>query len=115
MSKRTGRNKPEPPPTQSDDKACWDFFFDEFRHVMSAHPEMSADIRDRDRHGEEKYGTRLQPNNGRDPEVDFYQEMLDGIVYAVQAFQEDPKNEGFHTHRILRLVDMAEQSRRRIK
>lgn len=115
VSNREGRNKPEPSPKESEEQACWDFLLHEFRFVMSALPEMRQDIVERDRHGAEKYGTRLQPRNGRDPEVDLYQELLDAIVYAVQAFQEDPDNEGFHTNRILKLVNEAEESRKRIR
>lgn len=40
------------------------------------------DMHERDAIGVRKYGTRLQPNNGRDPLVDLYQELLDGAVYA---------------------------------
>ena len=37
-----------------------------------------------------KYGTPLQPHNGRDPLVDAYQELLDGCVYAKQYCLENP-------------------------
>jgi len=46
------------------------------------------DMRQRDEMGREKYGTRLQPNNGRDPLVDAYQEALDLCVYLRQAIYE---------------------------
>ena len=32
-----------------------------------------------------RYGTPLQYGNGRDPEVDLHEELLDGAVYAWQA------------------------------
>ncbi len=35
--------------------------------------------------GLKKYGTRLRTNNGRAAEVDFYQEVLDAIMYSMQA------------------------------
>jgi hypothetical protein len=35
--------------------------------------------------GLKKYGTRLRVNNGRAPQVDFYQELLDAIMYSMQA------------------------------
>lgn len=38
--------------------------------------------------GRAKYGTELRTHNGRDPWVDCLQEMLDAIVYAVQADME---------------------------
>lgn len=47
-----------------------------------------ADMRDRDAAGRAKYGTPLQPHNGRDPLVDLYQELLDAVVYARQEIQE---------------------------
>jgi len=38
--------------------------------------------------GIERYGVPLQPNNGRDPRIDAFQELLDGMAYAEQAVQE---------------------------
>jgi len=38
--------------------------------------------------GKERYGTRLQPFNGRDPFIDAYQEVLDLAVYLRQAIYE---------------------------
>lgn len=38
--------------------------------------------------GRAKYGTELRTHNGRDPWVDCLQEILDAIVYAVQANME---------------------------
>lgn len=35
-----------------------------------------------------KYGTKLRVNNGRRAEVDVYQELLDGLMYAMQARME---------------------------
>lgn len=39
------------------------------------------DMIERDSFGRKKYGTPLQPNNGRDTLVDAYQEALDLVVY----------------------------------
>jgi len=47
-----------------------------------------ADMVNRDKFGEQKYGTRLQPFNGRDPLIDAYQEALDLIVYLRQMIYE---------------------------
>jgi hypothetical protein len=47
-----------------------------------------ADMRERDASGLAKYGTRLQPGNGRDALVDAYQEALDLCVYLRQAIAE---------------------------
>jgi hypothetical protein len=47
-----------------------------------------ADMRQRDADGRAKYGTPLQPHNGRDALVDAYQEALDLAVYLRQAIYE---------------------------
>lgn len=67
-------SQPEPPPKQNDLPAVWDLVRD--------------DIADRDRSGFDKYGTRLQPNNGRNALRDAYQEALDLVVYLRQAIYE---------------------------
>lgn len=46
------------------------------------------DMEERRIHGIEKYGTPVQPFNGRDPLVDAYQEALDLCVYLRQAIVE---------------------------
>jgi hypothetical protein len=45
-------------------------------------------MKDRDRIGREKYGTPLQPHNGRDSLVDAYQEALDLCVYLRNEIEE---------------------------
>jgi len=47
-----------------------------------------SDMRARDAEGRRKYGTPLQPFNGRDALVDAYQEALDLVVYLRQAIEE---------------------------
>lgn len=47
-----------------------------------------ADMRERDHIGQAKYGTPLQPNNGRDSLVDAYEEALDLAVYLRNAIEE---------------------------
>ena len=47
-----------------------------------------ADMQARDRVGRERYGTPLQPHNGRDALVDAYQEVLDLAVYVRQEIAE---------------------------
>ncbi|TMJ00838.1 MAG: helix-turn-helix transcriptional regulator [Alphaproteobacteria bacterium] len=60
--------KDQPPPVPNTREASWDLVL--------------QDIKDRDKIGQERYGTRLQPLNGRDTLVDLYQELLDAVVYA---------------------------------
>ena len=38
--------------------------------------------------GVERYGTPLQPNNGRDALLDMYEELLDAVVYLKQYLLE---------------------------
>ena len=44
------------------------------------------DIEARVASGEKKYGMRLKTNNGRNVDLDLYQELLDGLNYSTQAF-----------------------------
>lgn len=47
-----------------------------------------ADLRERRRLGVDRYGTPLQPFNGRDPGLDLYQELLDAVQYRRQEIEE---------------------------
>ena len=47
-----------------------------------------ADIQERVEMGRQKYGTKLQTGNGRDPLWDLYQELLDALFYCRQAILE---------------------------
>ena len=71
---RTGANTPEPPPTPSEHPPVWELVL--------------RDIEERDKAGAAKYGTRLQPHNGRRPLVDAYQDALDLVVYLRQEIYE---------------------------
>ena len=62
-----GLNDPQPAPEKNHHPAVWDLVF--------------LDMIERDKIGIAKYGTRLQPHNGRDFLVDGYQEILDLAVY----------------------------------
>jgi len=67
-------NTPEPDPVKNNHPAVWDLVL--------------KDMAERDAIGEQKYGTRLQPHNGRDALVDLYQELLDAVVYIRQTIYE---------------------------
>lgn len=60
--------------------------------------EIAEDIEARIRLGERKYGTRLKAFNGREPLMDLYQEVLDGINYSQQCTIEgfDPEGNFFN-------------------
>jgi len=47
-----------------------------------------ADMRERDATGRARYGTPLQPHNGREALKDAYQELLDAAVYLRQHLYE---------------------------
>ena len=64
----------QPAPVHNNKPACWDL-------VMK-------DMTDRDRWGRSKYGTPLQPFNGRDALTDCYKEILDACVYMRQLIYE---------------------------
>jgi hypothetical protein len=68
------RIEDQPPPTPNDQPAVWGLVI--------------ADMHERDQVGRERYGTPLQPHNGRDALVDAYQEALDLVVYLRQALAE---------------------------
>jgi hypothetical protein len=47
------------------------------------------DMQERHQHGVKKYGTPLQPHNGRNALRDIYEELLDAAVYAKQRLIEE--------------------------
>ena len=61
-------------PVPNDRRATWELVIE--------------DMRERHRVGMERYGTALQPHNGRDSLVDAYQEALDLAVYLKNAIVE---------------------------
>ena len=65
---------PEPAPVANAQPAVW--------------PLVMVDMAERDKFGREKYGTPLQPHNGRDALKDAYQEALDLAVYLRTAIYE---------------------------
>lgn len=55
------------------------------------------DIKKRDEFGKLKYGTRLQPFNGRDTLRDVYEELLDAVVYIrTLIWERETLAEGVH-------------------
>lgn len=87
-------NKPEPAPQASDQPASWDLVIadvDRRMRPLADDPMRAlviADMAERDASGLAKYGTRLQPHNGRDQLVDAYQEALDLAVYLRTSLAE---------------------------
>lgn len=68
----------QPPPIVNKNPAIWNLVI--------------VDMVDRDNVGRKRYGTPLQPHNGRDALIDLYQELLDAVVYCRQMiFERDKK------------------------
>ena len=67
-------NHEQPTPTPNDKPAVWDL--------------VQKDMAARDALGAERYGTRLQPHNGRDAMRDAYEEVLDLCVYLRSVLYE---------------------------
>jgi hypothetical protein len=70
----TPLDQPPPKPEDTSKPAVW--------------PLVIVDMCERDRVGRARYGTPLQPNNGRDALKDAYQEALDLAAYLRQAIHE---------------------------
>jgi hypothetical protein len=64
----------QPPPAPSAAPAVWDL--------------VQADMTQRDRVGQQRYGVRLQGHNGRDALRDLYEELLDAVAYTRQLIWE---------------------------
>jgi hypothetical protein len=68
----------QPPPKPNDKPAVWDLVL--------------ADMAERDRLGLHRYGTRLQPHNGRDNLRDLYEELIDAVCYLrAELYHRDGK------------------------
>lgn len=89
-------NAPQPPPKTNEAKPTWETVI---ANVITWRKDLKSagilnkdfdgaiehaivDMAERDKMGRAKYGTPLQPNNGRDHLTDEYQELLDAAVYA---------------------------------
>ena len=79
---------PEPPPTGDGAIVLERAIYFATRHPSNEWLELA--LRRRAADGLKKYGTYLRTNNGRNALVDYLQEQLDAIMYAVQAYEEHP-------------------------
>lgn len=71
----------QPAPSEGDGISMHDKVVDS---LMTNRTRLIDDIRARRDIGLARYGTTLQSNNGRNPLLDMYQELLDALVYAEQ-------------------------------
>lgn len=84
--KRIAASSPEPDPKPGDQDVPAILIAD----LEDRGFDQAADlVRERVCFGVEKYGTRLQTNNGRDPIEDALQEIGDGMQYIKQAIEDD--------------------------
>ncbi len=80
---------PEPAPQPNDYVAVWPLVCEDLLEEYGGDIEaMRIECMGRHEFGLAKYGTPLQPFNGRDALTDAYQELLDGAVYLKQAVLE---------------------------
>lgn len=88
----------EPPPLQERadqphiaDMVCHDIM------LFTANRRLVEDIKARKAEGMKKYGTPLQPFNGRDTFNDLYQEVLDALNYMRQYIHEEVQKGSMHS------------------
>lgn len=89
----------QPKPVTNKYPPVWELVLKDILNSPFPHPQMKMvcdlmveDIKRRDEFGLQKYGTRLQPFNGRNPIKDTYEELLDAIVYTRAAIFEEEQN-----------------------
>ena len=107
----------QPDPVKNETPAVWDLVITDIKFIAHNNPNLQLvikDMTDRDQWGELKYKTRLQPFNGRDALVDFYQELLDSSVYFRQHLYEvgTPSQEDLEKYHVV--LDLIQTYRTRI-
>lgn len=78
----------QPPPTPNSQRSVHDTAAD-WLDGIDRKTDLAADLRDRGAYGLRKYGTPLQPGNGRHWDRDLYEELLDAVAYAEQGVREE--------------------------
>lgn len=81
----------QPPPIPNDGPSSQAGVIEDVLRLFSESPARSMlvdALRERAEDGRRKYGTTLQPNNGRDPLIDALQESQDKAAYLKQALLE---------------------------
>jgi len=119
MKKKKGRHhknnsaaRHEPAPvTTSDSVAVLDLVMNDIRAgkinlAADCLAGVLTDLENRSKEGVKKYGTQLRTNNGRDSLMDFYQEILDAIVY-IRQFNAEYPDESFSQHLYHMTLDIA--------
>lgn len=79
MSSNKDFTPTQPPPIKNEKQEIW--------------PLVIKDMEERHEFGKKKYGTGLQPFNGRNSLLDVYEECLDLLVYFRQKLEEQKEIE----------------------
>lgn len=66
------------------------------------------DLAAREQVGRHRYGTSLQPFNGRDALVDLYEELLDAVCYLKQYMVEQETNEALRQPQLADYVNLRQ-------
>jgi len=93
----------QPTPTKNNRPAVWDMVIDEIKDSYGWHVAQTLvikDMEDRDMVGLSRYGTKLQPFNGRNALIDALQEFYDGAVYLKQQIYE-LRETNPHSHNLI--------------
>lgn len=96
----TGLWEEQNEPVKNEYPFVWDIVVEELKRSSPTNPNQKMaldffliDIHRRDQTGLKKYGTRLQPFNGRNATQDAYEEQTDAVVYLRSAiFEHDVKH-----------------------
>lgn len=78
----------QPAPVPNLLRPCWETFLELRENEVGVNILVHDECAARDMAGQAKYGTRLQPHNGRDALRDAYEEVMDACVYTEQFLQE---------------------------
>ncbi len=74
---------PQPDPVGGEGSVVDDLVVDLLYRI--GHPRVAELLQERRRQGVERYGSELRYRNGRDPDCDLIQELVDALMYAQQA------------------------------
>lgn len=97
----------QPDPIKNQHPATWDLVRADLLHHFPNHlmtDLLDEDMNERDTKGREDYGTPLQPFNGRDSLQDFFEEILDSIVYRKNYLLEKGEIEDRTYLTLLKLI-----------
>lgn len=103
------KNDKEPVPIPNNSPPTWEKVIAKYHKRNHCYVNIIENLMlERNKIGEEKYGTVLQPNNGRDSLIDAVQECLDMIVYIENAVDEGKDRDKILENHMKSLFDMVE-------